>query len=82
MVVASIVLGIINVGALLALVWVILQARDDLVLVIHDTMETEVRRQDDRLEKRRQRAPESPEDTNGTEPGQAPAVQAGRPMRS
>ena len=81
MVVASIVLAILNVMVLAAFAFVINQIRDDILAVVHDAVETEVRRQDQRLEKRMQRAAEPEEDPLETEPGQVVTVVAGRPMR-
>lgn len=54
---------------------------DEVVAIIHDTVETEVRKQDERLEKRRQRAQDPLPDTDETEDGQRPTVRAGRSMR-
>lgn len=80
MVVASIVLYIGTVFAMIWFGWRLVQLGDNLVTIVHDTIETEVRRQDDRLEKRRQREDGQAEDMNGTvqEP---PPMRAGRPVR-
>lgn len=81
MVVAGIVLALLNVAALAWVGWTLLQIRDDILSVIHDVVETEVRKQDERLEKRRQRAADSEPDVDQTEDGLVRTIQAGRPLR-
>ena len=81
MVAASIVLSVLVIATLAVFGLLLNQIRDDLVAVVHDAVETEVRRQDQRLEKRMQRAAEPEEDPLETEPGQPVDIRAGRPMR-
>ncbi len=81
MVAAGIVLYALTALAICWFGWRIHQRADDLAVQIHDTMETEVRRHDERLEKRAQRARGQNGDVDETEPGQPSAVQSGRPMR-
>ena len=78
MLTASIILYIITIFALAYFAWMLNEAFANLGAIIHDTMETEVRRQDERIEKRRQRAADPVEDEAGTAPGQERIV-SGRP---
>ena len=80
MVAAGLVLYVGTILAMLWFGWRIHQMRDDLAVQIHDTIETEVRRQDDRLQKRLQRADGQNGDMDETEPGQL-QMRAGRPVR-
>lgn len=81
MVAAGIVLAIFNVAAVAWFAWQLVRIGDNLVVVVHDAVETEVRRQDDRIEKRMARAAGTEEESDGTEQGQAEALRAGQPMR-
>ena len=77
---ASIILYILTIGALLWFGWRQVLLKGYLVSHIHDAIETEVRRQDDRLEKRVQRAAGPRGDTDETEPGLI-EILPGRPLR-
>jgi len=68
MVAASIILSVLTTITLLYFAWRLEQGLDEMLVSIHDTVEEEVRRQDDRLEKRRQRELGREEDSDGTPP--------------
>lgn len=83
MVAASIILSVLTVIALAYFAWRLERGLDEMLVSIHDTVEEEVRRQDDRLEKRRQREVGREEDSDGTEPDtDIPRIVAGRPTRA
>lgn len=74
------------VGNALLVVWavrVLLAARGDLGDVVESAIQEEVRRQDDRIEKRAQRARGPAEDADGTpqELGNGVKMAAGKPQR-
>lgn len=79
---AMVVLMIIESGVLAWLLWTVRRLDDQLALTVGATIQEEVRRQDDRIEKRLQRTRGASEDVDGTGEGVARApVLAGRPTR-
>lgn len=77
------VLTIINVAALAGAAWLIYRACEDMVTIVGTAVQDEVRKQDERIEKRLQRAKGPSEDIEPTldiEPASGRLV-AGRPMR-
>lgn len=79
---AVIILMIIEAAALAWLLWKVGRLSAELGESVGTTIQEEVRRQDDRIEKRLQRARGGPEDTGGTDEGLARGpVLAGRPTR-
>jgi len=82
MVAASIILSVLVVSSLIYYAWRLNLGLDEMLVSIHDTVEEEIRRQDDRLEKRRQREAGREEDSDGTGPDPIPTgIVAGRPAK-
>ncbi len=75
-----VVFAMINVAALGGMGWVLWHLRWDMMRLIETVIKDEVKKQDDRIEKRLERAARPPEDMEPTaiESGR---VVSGRPMR-
>ena len=76
-----VVFGIINTAALLGVAWLLMGYGAQMEETVLTAIQEEVRKQDDRIEKRRQRAEGPAQDEQATPLDIMPQVVAGRPTR-